>query len=399
MSTLKWNRPKDQTFEAGLDRGVLYLEPDERFINGRAVAWSGLINVEDSGSSDTKELYRDGQKYLSVMSGRDWEGSLEAYTYPEEFDQLIGIKELGDGLFADSQIPGRFGLSYRTMVSSPNLNDEQHYKIHLIYKVMASIDTRTYSTLSSSNLDPSTFSFSLSAVPQKVPGSRPTAHIILDTRKIDVETRQTLEEILYGKFGAEPHLPTITELVDLLSFGDTVTIVENFYTSPEPLPILTNPKTNLPYAYGDIKSVVGGVTTFYTRPEPLPSRQYGESKGTWTATGAAKNVRMTENPFTVRENEPNWDFNTYFELNNVNARQIYDSWNPGDLSKSEVYEFFESTMGLKLYSDTDGVPYYADGEEPSNTGIDTDGAPYYGEGENDASINRDTDGSPYYTPR
>lgn len=379
MPTLKWNRPKDQTFEAGLDRGVLYLEPSAEFPDpkGRAVSWSGLINVEDSGTSDTKELYRDGQKFLVTMSPRDWEGSLEAYTFPDEFNELIGIKKMGDGLFVDSQAIGRFGLSYRTMVSSPNIDQSvDHYKIHLIYKCMAEIEPRTHTTLSASGLDPTAFKFSLSAVPQKIPGARPTAHVILDTRDIDVETRQTLEEMLYGKFGASPYLPSIEELIDLLFFGDSVTVVENFYTSPEVLPSGINPSTGVAYAYGD-------------------------SKGTWTATGSTKNINMIENPFTPKSEEPNWDFNTYFQIDNVDAEKIPDPWQNGNIDNSKVYEFNgDGTIvtGFRLASDTDGTPYYEQGTLPSNAGIDSDSTPYYGPGEDDARINEDTDGNPYYDP-
>lgn len=361
MSTLKWNRPKDQTFEAGLDRGVLYLE------SGKAIAWSGLVNVEDGGKSDVKDLYRDGQKYLSVIGGRDWEGSLEAYTYPSEFDELIGIVELGDGLYADSQMPKQFGLSYRTMVSSPGLNEPvQHYKIHLIYQAMASLEPITYSTLTSNGLDPSAFKFGLTAIPQKVPNGRPTAHFILDTRGMDDSTRKTIEEILYGRFGAEPYMPGVLELIDILSYGDEITIVENFYQAGEPIP---------------------------------PGKKVGDSKGTWTATGSSKNIYMIDNPYVQPgggyDNTPD----EYFQIDNVTANFIPDSSQGGKLG--QVYEFNGdgTSMGLKLMSDTDGVPYYTYGEEPTNVGVDEDGAAYYNQGSDDATLAQDSDGAPYYEPK
>ncbi len=351
MSTLKWDRPKDRTFEAGLDRGVLYLE------TGKAIAWSGLTNVTDSGKSEIKELYLDGQKYLTSISARDWEGTLEALTYPDEFGELLGILELGDGLYADSQMPGRFGLSYRTMVSTPNLDTEQYYKIHLVYKVMASMSDLSYSTLSSDSLDPVPFQFDLSAVPQRIPNARPTAHVILDTRKMDDTTRVNLEGILYGKFGSEPRMPSITELVDLLSYGDGVVIVENFYVSPETLPPGINPSTGVEYAYGD-------------------------SKGTWTATGSNTNVYMIPNPFDP--DDPNVD--TFFQIDNSSAHFI----------TSEIYEFFDGGVGFSLFTDTDGIPYYGSGLGDSNVGIDTDGVPFYADGQDAATINEDTDGTPYF---
>ena len=323
MSTLQWNRPKDQTFESGLDRGVIYLE------TGKAVAWSGLTNVSDSGSSEVKELYIDGQKYLATISPRDWSGSLEAYTYPEEFAELLGILELGDGLYVDSQLPGRFNLSYRTMVSSPNLSDPtQHYKIHLIYKVMASVSGDiSYETLSDGASDPSSFSFDLTAVPQAIPNARPTAHIILDTRKLDAVTRGTLEGMLYGNGYRDPEFPTISELTDMLTFGGRVVVVDNH-------------------------------------------------DGTWTATGSNSNIIMVDD--------------SLFEIHNVAANYlsdtVYEFFGVGD-SDAVRFVLAEDTDGVPYYKlgegvtnvnlDTDGVLYFGAGEYGANLAEDEDGQLYF----------------------
>ena len=320
MSKLEWNRPQDQTFEAGLDRGVIYVE------DGPAVAWSGLSSVDDSGESTTREFYLDGIKYLAVVSPRDWKGKLVAYTYPDEFAALLGIAELGDGLYVDSQPLGRFGLSYRTMVSTPAVDTTQQYKIHLIYKVMASLAGFTNTTLTNEAVDPTRFEFDLAAVPIQIPGRRPSAHIILDTREIDSTALVALENIIYGSEDQEPALPTITQLTDLLNYGDEVVVVYN----------------------GD---------------------------GTWTATGSNANIMMLDSA-------------GHFRITNVNAEylseDIYRFFGvDGDLV---VLQVLEDTDGALYYTlgegvsnvaiDTDGVPYYNDGAFGARIEKDTDNEPY-----------------------
>ena len=320
MSQLVWNLPEDQVFEAGLDRGVIYLE------DGSAVPWNGLSNVDDDGESTVKDFYIDGVKFLSTVSPRDWKGNLTAYTYPDEFAELIGIAELGDGLYVDSQASGRFDLSYRTMVSAPAVDMKQHYKIHLIYKVMASLDGFTNETLSSAT-KPTEFGFGLSAVPVMAPGIRPTAHIILDTRKMDDVTIASLESMLYGDADSDPTVPTIEELVNLLKFPDEVVVVYN-------------------------------------------------EDGTWTATGSNENIYMLDN-------------HGHFQIDSVNAEwvvpdEIYEFPDLGDLAILSIVPDTDGTPYVgndidnetNIGEDTDGAPYHEDNEADMALEIDTDGAYY-----------------------
>lgn len=321
MSKLVWNRPQDQTFEAGLDHGVLYVE------DGPAVAWSGLSSVEDGGESTIKEFYIDGIKYLAMVTPRDWKGKLVAYTYPKEFGELIGISEIGDGLYVDSQAHGRFGLSYRTMVSTPAIDTKQHYKIHLVYKTMASLAGFTNSTLTGDATDPTGFEFELSAVPIRIPNMRPSAHIILDTREMDDNTLAQLEDIIYGTDLVEPSLPTIVQLIDLLKYSDQVVVVDN----------------------GD---------------------------GTWTATGSNKNIQV--------------DSDGYFDIQNVAAEylspEIYRFLGVGDGEGPAGYIILADTDGNPYYVlsegftnmglDSDGIPFFQMGLGAALIRIDSDGTPY-----------------------
>jgi len=240
MTALTWHKDSDKMFDSGLDRGVIYPE------DGTPVAWSGLISVEDSGEQTIREFFIDGVKYLAVVSPRDWKGAVEAYTFPDAFSDLLGIAEVGDGLFLDSQRPKRFGLSYRTLLGDGT--NKQHYRIHFVYNALAALNGFTHKSLTSGGVDPTAFKFDLTAVPERVAGHRPTAHFMVDSRKVDPVTLATLEGQIYGNGYYEPRLPTPTELVNMLKFGDGVRVVDNL-------------------------------------------------DGTWTATGANRNVSATEDGF------------------------------------------------------------------------------------------------------
>ena len=320
MSKLVWNRPQDQTYESGLDRGVIYVE------DGPVVAWSGLVSVDDDGESTLKEYYIDGIKYLAVVSPRDWKGKLSAITYPDEFGALIGVHELGDGLYVDSQAHGRFNLSYRTMVTTPAIDTVQHYKIHLIYKVLASLGGFTNQTLTSNAAEPEGFDFDLAAVPIQIPGHRPSAHIIIDSRKVDPESMLQLETIIYGDDTTEPTMPTISQLTDLLTYSDEVVVVDN----------------------GD---------------------------GTWTATGSNANVYLT-------------DTKGHFEIDNVDAEylsaDIYRFFGIETVARlilvadDDGGPYYQSSEGpSNVGIDSDGVPYFTIGATGAVLDIDEDGELYF----------------------
>lgn len=218
MSRLQWGEISDKSWQAGLDRGVLYPA------NGPGVPWNGLISVDETGPQETNQYYVDGRLYLITVTPKEFTGSLSCFTYPDEFSDALGISEAADGLFLDGQVPDRFGLSYRTGLVDGAGN--QYYKIHLIYGVMASISDVNHKSLSEA-VDPEAFQFDLKAVPESVTGFRPTAHVILDTRYISAETINEIEKMLYGTWHVEPYMPPIQTFFDLMSFGEIVVIRDN----------------------------------------------------------------------------------------------------------------------------------------------------------------------------
>lgn len=224
MSKLLWDQVGDRFYEAGIDRGVLYLA------DGSGVAWSGLTSVEeDFGGDTTSSTFFDGVKTRDTPSIGNYTATLSAITYPDEFLEYEGTGSLGNGLFVDDQPAKMFGLSYRTLIGNDIDGNDYGYKIHILYNLTATPESISNDTKSDSP-NPNIFSWRLSSVPKEAPGYRPTAHVILDTRQLPSDMVQGLENILYGASGGDARLPTIAEFLDLVTVWDPRIIVPQSVT-------------------------------------------------------------------------------------------------------------------------------------------------------------------------
>lgn len=224
MTKLLWDQVGERFFEAGIDRGVLYLA------DGRGVAWSGLTSVEeDFGGDSTSPVFFDGVKTRDNTSFGDFSATMTALTYPDEFLEYEGSGLLGNGLFVDDQPAKPFGLSYRTLVGNDVKDQDLGYKIHILYNLTAVPEGVGNETLNDSP-QPTNFSWKLSSVPQEAAGYRPTAHVMFDTRYIWSDLREGLESILYGGEQADARLPSINELLDLVKAWGPQLIVPNSVT-------------------------------------------------------------------------------------------------------------------------------------------------------------------------
>lgn len=211
-----WEDNDDRYYQHGVDRGVLYPS------TGGPVPWKGITGFDESSDSSSAIYYIDGRIYLADVDPGDFQGSLTAYFWPDEFATCLGIPEATDGLYVDNQKPKRFGFTYRSLIGSGTTGDMFGYQIHLVYNAVAQLGTRSRKTINQSPT-PMDFTFDLVCTPVALPGFRPSAHYIIDTRHIDDATIAQLEGILYGTAEENPRLPTPTELYDLLNFGSAIT--------------------------------------------------------------------------------------------------------------------------------------------------------------------------------
>lgn len=198
MARLEWDADSKRLYEVGVDRGVLYPRNAEDGKYGAGVAWNGLTGVTESPSgAEPTDLYADNIKYLSMRSAETFGATIEAYTYPPEFEPCDGSASLTEGVSIGQQDRVPFGLSYRTLVGNDAKGQGYGYKIHVIYGCTASPSEKPYQTVNDSP-EAITFSWEVNATPVNVTGFKPTACVVIDSTKVASEKLQKLEAALYG---------------------------------------------------------------------------------------------------------------------------------------------------------------------------------------------------------
>lgn len=131
------------------------------------VAWNGItaINETPTGAEAT-DLYADDMKYLSLLSAEELEGTIEAYMYPDEWEQCDGSATT-DGVTFGQQSRKQFCLAYVTTVGNDTDSNDYGEKLHLLYNGKASPSERAYATINDSP-EAITFSWSLKATKEKI---------------------------------------------------------------------------------------------------------------------------------------------------------------------------------------------------------------------------------------
>ena len=216
MSKIVWDAVGDHIFETGVRNGVLYLKNVEG-VYDNGVAWNGLTSVSESPEgAEPTDLYADDIKYLSLMSAENFKATIEAYTYPVEFEECDGSATIAKGVVIGQQSRKPFGLCYRTAIGNDTDGNEHGYKLHIVYGCQASPSEKQYSTINDSP-EAITFSWEVNTTPVNVTGKKPTATLIIDSTKADKAKLTALEAILYGAESTEPRLPLPDEIATLMT--------------------------------------------------------------------------------------------------------------------------------------------------------------------------------------
>ena len=216
MAKLVFNGVGDRLFETGVKKGVLYVMGDEgQYENG--VVWNGLTAVtEKPTGAETTNLYADDVKYVVIHGAEEFEATIEAYTYPEEFEACDGSAALLEGVNVGQQERKTFAFCYKTSLGNDVQGQSFGYKLHIIYGCKAKPSEKSYSTINDSP-EAVTFSWDVSTTPVPVEGMNPTATLIVDSTRVEPEKLKKLEDKLYGTEEAEPTLPLPNEVKQLLS--------------------------------------------------------------------------------------------------------------------------------------------------------------------------------------
>lgn len=231
MAKLTWDQSGERYFEAGIKQVALYVAPpkgqspvaNSDYLAG--VNWNGVTKVGESpDGADANDLWADDIKYASFRSAEEFNGSVEAYQYPEEFAVCNGERKVAKMLIAQ-QARRAFGLAYKTTVGNDVEGFELGYKLHLVYNATCSPSSRDHETINDSP-DAETMSWDFETTPVNV-GTldgveyKPTSHIVLDSRDFTTEgdraILKTIEDALYGTNSTDPYLPTPAQVYTLLT--------------------------------------------------------------------------------------------------------------------------------------------------------------------------------------
>lgn len=215
VPTIKWDQTGERLYETGVDHGVLYI-PDTTGAYIGGVAWNGLTGVTESPSgAEANPQYADNKKYLNLYSAEEFGASVEAFTYPEEFELCDGTAELAPGVTIGQQSRKTFGLSYRTLIGNDVEGTDHGYKLHMIYGAMAAPSEKAHTTVNDSP-EALTFSWELTTTAVEVEGFKPSASLTVNSTKVDPAGLAALEAILYGSDTEEPRLPLPDEVASLV---------------------------------------------------------------------------------------------------------------------------------------------------------------------------------------
>lgn len=216
MSKIIWDNVGEKFYETGVDRGVLFLQTEGTEYD-QGFPWNGLISVSESPEgAEPNDSYADNIKYLSILSAETLKFTIEAYTYPDEFEACDGSVELTDGVVIGQQPRKPFGFSYRSMIGNDVDGENHGYKIHIMYGCKASPSERAYQTINDSP-EAITFSWEVDTVPVNVAGFKPTASLAINSSKCAPGKIEELEKILYGDEMTEPRLPLPDEIKTLMA--------------------------------------------------------------------------------------------------------------------------------------------------------------------------------------
>ena len=263
MTALVWDQIGQRLYETGTDRGVLY--PANPALPGSysaGVAWNGLTAVTESPSgAEESAQYADNIKYLSLRSNEEWAGTIEAFTYPEEFEACDGSRTIAQGVTIGQQARRAFCLAYRSLIGNDTEYTEHGYKLHLIYGLTAAPSERSRQTVNDSP-EAMGFSWEVNASKIDVPGFSPTASLEIDSTKANPELLASLEAILYGTENVDPRIPMPAEVMTLMTGTFTLTSDTTFVEGKVYYTRNGNGTSESPYYY-----TVATVTVGDTVPE------------------------------------------------------------------------------------------------------------------------------------
>ena len=215
MAKLVFDELGKRFYETGVSNAVLFPQADDGTYP-KGVAWNGITAANESPSgAESNDQYADNMVYLSLTGAEKFEGTIEAFSSPAEFDECDGMKELSKGLTVHQQTRKPFGFAYKSILGNDIKGNDYGYKLHIWYGCKAAPSERSHSTVNDSP-EPQNPSWSISSTPVAVPGAKPSSVLTFNSTTTPADKLKKIEDILYGTDEADARLPLPTELLELL---------------------------------------------------------------------------------------------------------------------------------------------------------------------------------------
>lgn len=219
-ATLTWDGTGERYYHSGVKNGVLYLQ-NSSGAYPKGVAWNGLTSVTSSpDGAEPTDLWADNMKYASFRSAETFNGSISAYTFPDEFYACDGYgAPTGlEGVHIGQQKRAPFGFCYRTEVG--NDTGTEGYVLHLVYGATVSPSEQNHETINDSP-DAMEFSWDFETTPvtmsTALTNGKPTSYIELESLKLGETKMTAIKNVLYGSTTADARLPLPDEVVSILA--------------------------------------------------------------------------------------------------------------------------------------------------------------------------------------
>ena len=215
MAKLIFDEVGKRFYETGVAKGVLFVQ-DELGAYPKGVAWNGITAANESPTgAEANDQYADNMKYLSLTGAENFEGTIEAFYSPSEFDACDGMIEVAAGVNAHQQNRKAFGFAYQSIIGNDIKQNDYGTKLHLWYGCKAAPTERANATVNDSP-EPANPSWSITSTPVDVPGYRPTSVLTIDSTKVTPAKWKAISDIIYGTESTEPYLPTPAQVITLM---------------------------------------------------------------------------------------------------------------------------------------------------------------------------------------
>ena len=118
MAKLKFDELGKRFYETGVSEAVLFPQ-DASGAYPLGVAWNGITAANESPSgAEANDQYADNIKYLSLTGAENFEGTIEAFSSPAEFDECDGMKSIVKGAVAHQQNRRPFGFAFKSILGN-----------------------------------------------------------------------------------------------------------------------------------------------------------------------------------------------------------------------------------------------------------------------------------------